>query len=381
MRDVVYSPILRAKPGEIEGLAHLSPNAKVLTRPILELPLPSEAEGLSTCISSKAVTFAETWGTHLPLYVDLSLYGPEIQTLDGKTALEFFTICAAQANLMFVPVTGPQELRGPGTVYGDTIASIVRRFGRGAALRLPLADLANSGNPFEYMAEALRFNGLQAHQADLLIDLNSLDDIDPSFRPDSSLLITLQDVFFAASQFMFRSVAMIGSSIPKAAGITGSKTPQIVARRDFELWSELTRSKKFGHVIFGDYGIVHAKQSDPVGPVIAPSRIRLSDLTSHYFYKGKPADYQQIAEIAKRSSYFAAQPDCWGKKAVNDAARGARGVGAAPQWIARDTNIHIEFMSQGIRRTLKSMDAQTQLNVAEPISEPWYQESFPEDEG
>jgi hypothetical protein len=373
---MIYSPILRAKAGELSALAGLSPHARVMTRPILDLPPPGDGMLLEEHLSLLARSIAQSWGTRDAIAIDLSLYGPEQVVHDGRHAVEYFFMCARQARLYSLPVSGPTWLRGPGDVYTNAIAAVVRTDCRGGAVRLPLEDFAEAGAFGRAVDDALTSSGLLRNEVDLILDVGSLEILPEGASSEQAITSTVREVLAAVGSDPFRSVSLVASSVPRATPRNQGTAPLIIRRREFDVWRALHATPGRQRLCFGDYGVVYAMQSDPTGPLKVPRRVRLSTATHHHFFKAQRRDYRGLATIAAATPAFAEQPLSLGKREVHAAAIGVGDIGNPTQWVARDTNMHIEKTVTDSEKTLRESGSLKHLNLADEQRVAWLQSNF-----
>jgi hypothetical protein len=77
MRSQIYFPIERAKKGEFDAMATLSPRTKSLTCPMFDLPAVEGVDAFDILQSNVASSLARTWGTADELFLDLFRYDPD----------------------------------------------------------------------------------------------------------------------------------------------------------------------------------------------------------------------------------------------------------------------------------------------------------------
>jgi hypothetical protein len=77
MRSQIYFPIERAKKGEFDAMATLSPRTKSLTCPMFDLPVVEGVDAFDILQSTVASSLARTWGTADELFLDLFRYDPD----------------------------------------------------------------------------------------------------------------------------------------------------------------------------------------------------------------------------------------------------------------------------------------------------------------
>lgn len=105
----IYFPILRAKAGEIEAVARLSPTGRDLTRPMFDFPTQkmSDRLPLDEYLAEKIREIAKSWGTKDKFYLDFSRYEPDACLPDGRHVVDYVFDISRQRRLKAIPVVAP----------------------------------------------------------------------------------------------------------------------------------------------------------------------------------------------------------------------------------------------------------------------------------
>ena len=187
--EPIYFPILRAKTGEKDALAWLSPVGRRLTRPMLDFPEPTPKIRLSfeQSFAEKVREITTSWGTAREICLDFSRYGPDECVSDGRHVVEYVFDLARQSRLMCLPVAGPLSLRGPGIAYFEAVSRIAARDGRGIALRVPTEDFATPTVLKSVLDETLGLVSVAPRNVDVYLDAGSLGstpEVSPRFHAE-----------------------------------------------------------------------------------------------------------------------------------------------------------------------------------------------------
>jgi hypothetical protein len=110
MRSQIYFPIERAKKGEFDAMATLSPRTKSLTCPMFDLPVVEGVDAFDILQSTVASSLARTWGTADELFLDLFRYDPDSLIHGDMPYVVRLFNSARQAGLKAIPVAGGVEL-------------------------------------------------------------------------------------------------------------------------------------------------------------------------------------------------------------------------------------------------------------------------------
>lgn len=340
----VYVPILRAKQGEIDGIGHLSPSARELTKPLLDVPRIETDSPLELQFRISDVTrrVSETWGTAQTFYFDLSRYPPDLVVDSGESALEYLFLCARQHRLKAIPIAGPVSDRGPGEAYLNSISKIQKQDKRGVGIRVHYHTFSRTDILRDEINTLLRTLDVAADETDLILDAESLIVIPADLAHPDSMVDVLFEAISSAQQFNFRGIVIAASSFPEKSTRTVGGPPVRFARTEVLIWKQLSSFSRLPLMQFGDYGVVFPQETDPQGVVIPPAKIRLSTEDSYFLFKAKPDQYRELCGDAIACEQFALQPPSWGSRAIANCGSGGGSAGNATIWVARDTNSHIE---------------------------------------
>lgn len=368
----VYFPLLRAKPGEIEALGRLSPLAKRLTLPILDLPkLPSPNDSLTNFACARFCDTKQSWGTAFEIGIDYSRFEPERFVEAGENLLPRLFHYARQLGLKAVPVTGSPSARGPEQHYIEGIAEVLRNSDAGVLIRLDRDEFGAISSLQRTLETMITLLSAAPDKVDVYFDAGSLSEDDVALE-DSALMASLDEAIAFASSAGFRRVIVGGSSHPDPMS---RKLSQPVFRgrtNEWALWQSILARRSRTAVLYGDYGVVHPRQTEPDGPVKPPSRVRLINEHEYVIHRGSRTAIRDVARVALEDDAYRMMRDSWGRQETARCARGSGDPGGPTTWIARDTNSHIEHIAHEVHRELARRDLVPALR-AEAIAEPWFQ--------
>lgn len=375
MDAAIYFPILRGKHGEIDALGHLSPLAKTRIRPVVDVPPKKSADirNLDTYIAEFLMSIKTAYGTLYPFYIDLSQFAPDLTIDDGRHPAELLFEVTSIFRMNAIPVTGPESIRGPGLRYLNAIHSVSAQFGLNPAIRLPIGVFSTPKSIRAELGKIIEAQDLESSATDVILDAESLYLVLPADADHSRLVETLSETLIQISDLGLRSVIWVGSSIPEKVGPEFNDKPLRVDRRELRVWRELIARPENPLVLFGDYGVVWPFQSDSSKPVRPPSRVRLSTGSEHVFYRGDRADHRALCQEVREDPAFYGQQPSWGMSFTRSCGSGGSGVGSPTDWVARDTNMHIETTVVSVERDLGSVNRLGVLRLAKPKTEPWLQ--------
>lgn len=355
MSDAILYQILRARAGEVSGVANLSPRTKFIVRPVFDFPHKEEGEFGPDEFSTFVTMLARSWGTAVPLYLELSRFDPDRTADSGTPLVTHLFDMARQAHLKAIPVAGPLiERNGMTGAYLKGVADIARKDDRGAAIRIPFHDLITPEDLPTILDDVQRAIGLNDSRCDVFLDAGPTDAL-PGGQATAHTV--LRDALLLAAKALchrkFRALIFCSSSIPKRTTRQGVAASTKVSNVEFQIWWDLARRKTFRRIRFGDYGPRFANQTDKPPKARAPARIHLTTARAHTMYVGPGHSYRKLAEKVITTKDFSKQHGTWGKHAVRDAALGSRNVGNATDWVARDVHMHIETLARAVESRMR----------------------------
>jgi hypothetical protein len=377
MANPVYFPILRAKAGEIDAIGRLAPNTRSLTRPMLDFPLQkkNDARPLADYFGEKIQEIKKSWGTSNEIYLDFSRYEPDKKLPDEGHIAEYVFDISGQSRLKAIPVVAPLSIRGPGTAYFEVVSGIVARDKRGMAFRVPFEYLANRSTLELILGETLALTSLSPPDVDVYLDAHSLSLIPTESREELVLSEILRTAATALRELRYRTVIFAASNMPESMTHHDKGTVLRIPRTEFRIWRRLARDPAFAFLRFGDYGIIDPGQVEADAPIIPPSRIRTTTEDEYILYKGDRDGIRAISRAAAADGMPPESSNSWGANCVRECAAGYGDPGGPAQWVAHDTNMHIEStVSAIVRYAATDTAASSQTGTASGY--PWLQESF-----
>jgi len=375
MKDALYFPIHRAKMGEITGVGHLSPPTRTRVRPTFEVQKPNGHDDapVEEYLAGVASHLLEAWGNRYPLFADFSQFGPGDRTSDGSHCVDYFFRCLRQHLMPAIPMTGPESVRGPGYEYIDAVAGIAHADGRGAALRIPFDELSDAGKLEHAISDSLRALRLEPSSIDLFLDFESLALLPADLRTATAIVSVFVDALRGIGESGFRNIVLCGSSVPERVAKEYDWSALRVERTEFVAWQSLIETFAKVVVKFSDYGAIYALEQDTNKPVNPPARIRISTATEHVLWRAPRKDYVKLCEQVVASPDFHQEFAVWGTTVLHQCARYGRAKGGPTEWVARDTNLHIEVTVRTIESLLRRLGRLSGVTFADPESYPWNQ--------
>ena len=377
MAGPIYFPILRAKAGEIDAIGHLAPRTQSLTRPMLDFPRQkkNDARPLACYFGEKIQEIKKSWGTSNDIYLDFSRYEPDKKLPDEQHIADYVFDISRQSRLKAIPVVAPLSMRGPGTAYFEAVSRIIARDRRGMAFRVPFEYLANRSTLELILGETLALTSLSPQDVDVYLDAHSLSLIPTESREELALSEILRTAAMALRELRYRIVIFAASNMPDSMTHHEKGAVLRMPRTEFRVWRHLARDPAFAFLRFGDYGVIDPGQVEADAPVIPPSRIRTTTEDEYILHKGDRDGIRAVSQAAAANGILPGSSNSWGASCVRECAAGYGNPGGPAQWVARDTNMHIESTVSAMVRYIATDPAASSQTGTVP-GHPWLQESL-----
>lgn len=344
-----YVPAVQNKSGELQALKEMSASAWDRMTPVVNLVGPrTQSKPLrAQTIAGWVKRVEDTVGDHL-IYLDVLRLDPTrlVETSEGRTpVLAHIYAEARKRRMRFVPVT-----RVGDTTKGrvDVVAGAAREDGNGVALRFPFLTMAIPPGTTRTALIRKVLDKLECDIscADLLIDLEYLD---PDDDLDAPQLAESLDAMAAIGSW--RSIVVLGSSIPRTLSCVAEGTIGTLRRREWELWTQLGVCGLSRLPAFGDYAIQHPYPPAEGGGPGMRANIRYTTAKATLVARGKGSvlqegkeQYQELCQQLVAQAAFSGRSYTWGDRLIQDCANGTIEPGAQAMWRGVGTSHHLQFM-------------------------------------
>jgi hypothetical protein len=348
----LYVPILKGKEGEFAALEALSPEIKVLVKPLIEIPAVPfnfaagrDAKTLDEHIRNLPERLFRSWGESR-FYLETPFFGEEEQLEGDRCAFEVLLNNCLERGLNPTPVVS--------TSSSDACLAAIRDRAAGesgACVRLSMNDFAEEVEPADEVDAILGGIGKEsAAGLDLLIDFGDL-----TTENATSLLLARSILSMIPRRDEWRSLIFAAASFPEdLSGVTSSSAVTI-PRREWLLWQALQRKPTLlpPNLIFGDYAISHplVRGLDPRIMRMSAS-IRYTIRESWLIVKGRNVNqygfeqyFNLCRQLVERPEYFG-ETFSWGDQFIWNCAQGTSGPGNATTWRKVGVNHHITLVAK-----------------------------------
>jgi hypothetical protein len=353
-----YVAALQTKPGELDALEHAAPDTWSKFTPLIQIVGPKSPKEVINAgnITTWTGNVSRGVGQH-PLFLDILRLKATHPVVTGAGAefpvLERIYWSARRRSLNFVPVL---RLGDVDSAHAGMVADAAETDGRGLALRLPIRTLAPpSGMTLtNYLGKVVAGLRGDVTTTDLLLDLGYIE-------PDTE--IHAEDLGPAVSKALavgdWRNVVLLGTSIPSMLSCVPEGTVGQIARREWDVWTDLSKLGLQRVPAFGDYAVQHPTPPQD-GPGGSPrANIRYTQVGSTLVARGIGPVYQEGAEqyvglckeVAAQSE-FCGHSYTWGDGIIEGCAKGEIEPGSQRMWRGAGTSHHLRFVTDQLASSL-----------------------------
>lgn len=352
-----YVAAIQNKPGELTALSHATADTWERMTPLVSIVGPKQRPD-----AYKRETVAR-WVKRVanavggwPFFLDICRLRPSHRTatpIGERQVLPVIYEEARKRGMQFVPVLplGSVHVANHSALVRDAAA----QDGRGAALRYPIRTVAllSGMTHTSMLTGALGRIGVDVEDADILIDLSYLAADDELGLGD--LAEALKDVLAVGT---WRSVILLGTSMPSMLGEIAEGTVGSMPRREWDLWSAI-RDEPLGRIpTYGDYVVQHPdppRDEDGGGPSMRGNiRYTISDETlvargrGPIIQVGREQYRQLCAQLVERPE-FAGSAFSWGDAQIAACAAGDIEPGWQPLWRGAGSSHHFRLVTDQLR--------------------------------
>jgi hypothetical protein len=350
-----YVAVLQNKPGELAALRHASDGAWDRMTPLLEFvgPVTAPKSITGSSIDGWVKRAHAALGTR-PAYLDILRLASNTPVRSKKgvsRVLEEIYANARKRRMRFVPVLPLEEAT---TAHVEMIRASVVADGHGVGLRYRiLKRLPPSGvRRKDVLSSQLDGLGLEPPSCDLLIDLEYLDE--DQEIDTASLTAQLEEMSRLGS---WRSVVLLGTSIPKMMSVVKEGSVGTIPRREWELWLRLREQGMERLPAFGDYAVQHPHPPHDGGANTGRANIRYTTEQATVVARGfgpatqgGPVQYLELCQQLVGRNDFAGRDYSWGDETIQDCAEEVIGPGSRNAWRGAGTSHHIQIVTDELKR-------------------------------
>jgi Beta protein len=352
-----YVAALQTKKGELEALAHTSPQTWSRLTPLIQILGTKNPKGplKAPTVRNWVKNVASAVGDH-PFLMDILRLRPAQTTLTpagGQPVLECLYQAARKRDLQFVPVF-PVGDASPS--YLNLVRDATLHDGRGVALRWNVVQtMPPPGSTLtDLLSKTLTTLETDFTSADLLLDLGYLSpDVD---LPADDIAASVNE---AAKAGAWRNIVLLGTSMPATLGCIPEGEVGAIPRREWELWSALSNPNfKLERLpSYGDYAIQHPKPPQDDSGMGMRANIRYTTKNVTLIARGRGAvvqegkqQYSELCRQLTKQPEFAGGDFTWGDRIIQGCAEGMIPPGAQGLWRAVGTSHHLRLVTDQLPR-------------------------------
>lgn len=350
-----YIPILKARMGELAALRETTAQVRSRVNPLLEVAsIPwdfdtdAPAKTIDAHLDGLANKILQAWGTDSPLFVDTVLIPDDLLLANGTHPTEWLFEQFRGLGVSAIPVTGLDRA----AAYQSAIRNIAQADGRGACIRIDSDDLEQSQQFAATLPGLLSAVGVDAGNADLLIDFGDLG------ATQAMPYAIAAGAIIAALPLIadWRTLTLAGSAFPLNLRQFGSMTTTPTPRTDWQIWNQVLASQNLPRLpAFGDYAVQHP-EPDEIDPRLMKmaAQLRYARPDDWLIFKWRNVREHGNEQFADICTALVATPDfrgaafSWGDKYIADCAAGNASHGNAMIWRKVATNHHLAVVAEQI---------------------------------
>lgn len=351
-----YVPALQNKPGELDALRDASEETWSRMTPVIHLIGPRKKRSKpfrSQTIADWVKQVAVAVGCH-PVYLDVMRLDPvsAVETTKGTVPLLTHVYASARKQCVrFVPVAWVGE---SAEAHLEVVADAAAADCHGAAVRfrflriMPLPGTTRAS----MLIDLLDHLRCDISSADLLLDMEYLDP-DEDF-PAEDIAASIDEMSVVGP---WRSIVLLGSSIPHMLGSIPEGTVGSLPRREWELWTRLHECQLLRLPTFGDYAIQHPRPPAEGGGPGMRANIRYTVGDETVVVRGKGSllqegkeQYRELCQQIISQAEFSGAAYTSGDRTIVDCAYGTIEPGAQRMWRGAGTSHHLQVVTDQLRQ-------------------------------
>ncbi len=336
-----YVVALQSRIGELDALRALPDSAWERLTPLIQV-VGRRTAGPTTrsTVRQWARRVAPAVGTH-PCFLD-TLGSPA----NRSSILAILYEESRRAYINFVPVlrVGESSQR-----RFRAVTDAATQDGRGVCLRhRVLETLPPPGSNVKDLLQAtLEALDVRIGEADLILDLGFLD---PDYPPDIDLERIVND---STSVGIWRSLVLLGTSMPRSLGRVPQGSDGYIARREWEGWVALKETLVTRLPTFGDYAIQNPEPPGTGGGIMR-ANIRYTLENATLVVRGRPVfegkgQYRDLCERIVKHPRFAGSRYSWGDEILMRCADGLVPPGSQSMWRGAGTSHHLRVVDDQLQ--------------------------------
>jgi hypothetical protein len=343
---------LQNKPGELDALRNASEQTWERLTPVVHFVGQKRTERLSAeAVREQVRKVASAVGSHT-VYLDVMRLRPTLPVATTSGDVPLLQQIYAQARkrrMCFVPVACAGESNEE---HLRLIADAAVQDGHGVAIRYKMRSIILSSglSVGDYLGGVIQDVGIPVERADLLIDLEYLDGDAEVDGEDVARHVTET---LAAGPW--RSVVLLGSSMPRMMGGIKEGTVGALPRREWEVWTQLREESLTRMPAFGDYAVQSPQPPNGGGPGMR-ANIRYTTASETLIARGLGSvmqegneQYRELCQWLVARPEFSGRRYSWGDGVIDACATGQIPAGAQNMWRGAGTSHHLQFVIDQLR--------------------------------
>ena len=373
----IYIPILKAKQGEFNALAHLSERASSQIIPWFDIPKLSDKNRekfekfskppIQSFLNDIAFNIASAWSgkpifdERKSIFMDLPQWSPDAQVENGEHIVPYLLNQLERLDVNVNPVIRYDFWDDP--VYVNALKNINLENDRHFCIRLDmdpdtLADImADPDYVSDRLKDIIRNLELNPSETYLLIDFG---DVSKQSHSVEKMINNAKHAISLVQRCGFSQIILAGASMPAsiADAVQTKDSEGLVLRKEMLTWQTLISETPTLNIIFSDYGVRNPNSfEESKGNKYTNGKIRYTTSDKNYFIArghelySSDDKFHQFCKLAKNvisSKHYISKSFSWADEQIFHHSSPKSKSGNLQEWISIDTNHHIETVAMEV---------------------------------
>ncbi len=312
VRQEQYVPILKCKDGELTALSKLSDDFKDSIVPIVDIVFDPNKK-FENHIKSTIGYLKKKWTKNKLIYIDGYMVQESELIFSGQHYMQYIFDELNNDDFNIIPVISNTT----NSDYNEIIKNIIVKDQKGICVRIFRSGTRDIN--FE-LDNLLNYLGIEQSSVDLLLDLESVEDLTVNEIYEWALL----NISSIKHISKYRSLIVSGGNFPINLIKLKADQIHIIQRKQWLAWQLLCNSSDIERFpTYSDYAISHPQISDyGEGVPNASASIRYTDESDYIIYRGKGTrqhsfeQFYSISESLINSEDYYGSDHCPGDKFI-----------------------------------------------------------------
>ena len=350
MADLVYTPGIKTKRGEMRAVQELSRASEGMLPLIDLLAVPEDASlvEVQSHIDKCLKYLTAAWPSGRPFYMDLFDVHPSVRGPRNTHPATIVLRTLREKGFQPIPVIGLDR----DAAYLRAVRDVLGEDGEAICVRLQQEDFLNARQTAAAVQTLLQQLGAADLDQHVILDFRSIQN-----STLSAVLTSAANIYRALAEHGYTRYVFLASSMSNSLSYIPANTVARISRQEISIWNQL-RQVTGGDIVYGDYGVVHPDYVDLDPRLIKPAaKIRYAYARGWVVVKGTvwrndTGQFQRLAAAITRQPEHRSTASGWGEQYLRDCVVGQAPSSTLERWVAVDTNTHLQLAVRQVTRIL-----------------------------